>query len=107
MSNRIQFRMIASFYEESGFKGEPVVTDYMVHATLIRARNARPTCSFTMTNAVSGEVLTYPADRERMSNVLPDEYWPQFVRDLIGGPSASQDQPTLFGGKGDTHVSEE
>ena len=65
--------------------------EWMVHASLRRSRGGRKvTAELKADNMNTGELLTYPQDYDRIIAVMPDEFWPQFVKDLVPAPAKDQ-----------------
>lgn len=57
--------------------------EFMVHASLRRSRGGRKVSAvLKVDNLVTGELLTFPQDYDRIVAVIPQEFWPQFVLDL-------------------------
>ena len=79
------FRMVACFRQEGEGLAECDAADaeWMIHASLRRSRGGRKVSAvLTADNLVTGELLTFPQDFDRIVAVLPVEFWPQFVKDL-------------------------
>lgn len=82
------FRMVSSFYEDMTACENVEDATWVVNASYSRSRGGRSVrATLTAENLNTHEVLTFPQDHEKISSVMPDEFWPQFVKDLVSVPS--------------------
>ena len=84
MANGAQiFRMVSSFYEDMQQCENVEDAHWVVNASLKRSRGGRNvSATLTAENIITHELLTYPEDSEKISSVMPEEFWPQFIKDL-------------------------
>jgi len=88
------FRMVSSFYEDMQQCENVEDAHWVVNAAYKRSRGGRNvTATLTAENIVTHELLTFPQDHARISEVMPDEFWPQFIKDL--SVPVPEGQPTL------------
>ena len=95
MSNgAVIFRMVSSFYEDMQQCENQADAHWVVTASLKRSRGGRiVSATLTAENIITYELLTYPEDSEKISCVMPEEFWPQFIKDLPG--AVPEGQPLL------------
>ena len=79
------FRMVLVSHEgvEAG-DTEGVPSDWVVSAVYKQSRGGRKvSATLSAENLVTGEVLHFPRDADKIVAVLPQEFWPSFITDLI------------------------
>lgn len=84
MSNgAVMFRMISMFREDMQGTENVADAEWIVNASYKRSRGGRKvSASLTAENVTTHELLTFPQDHAKITSVMPDEYWPSFIKDL-------------------------
>ena len=77
------FRMVLCSHEGVEAGSEDAPTDWVVSAVYKCARNGDNSSTLTASNMNSLEVLTFPQDSDKIMAVLPQEFWPRFITDLV------------------------
>lgn len=86
----ITFRMVAFFHDELSD------ADWSVNALYRRSRGGTIRAHLTAENVVTGEQLIYPRDYDKLVAVVPEDYWPAFVKELVPPDGANPDQDALW-----------
>ena len=98
-SGDVLFRMVmmcregASTGRDAGLSHD---SEWSVSAMYKRSRGGnKVTATLSAENLMTGEVLTYPKDADKITSVLPTEFWPAFITDLVSD-KPNQNQPSLM-----------
>lgn len=89
------FRMVLMAHEGNEYGGNDSARDWIVNASLQKLRSGKLRANLTAEHIQTGDVLTYPQDADKIANVLPAEYWPAFIIDLLA-EVPPKEQPTLL-----------
>jgi len=90
------FRMVASFYADMADCENAEDATWVVNASMKRSRGGRKvSVSLTAENLVTHDLFTYPQDHAMITSVMPDEFWPSFIKDLSAPVALAQ--PMLAG----------
>ena len=88
--------MVSMFREDMAQCDDINDAEWIVNASYKRSRQGRSvTTKLTAENVTTHELLTFPQDHARIISVMPEEFWPQFVKDLTHNIVPST-QPTLL-----------
>ena len=92
MSNgATMFRMVASFYADMADCENQEDATWVVNASMKRSRGGRKvSVSLTAENLVTHDLFTYPQDHAMITSVMPDEFWPSFIKDLAAPVNDNQ-----------------
>ncbi len=88
------FRMVLVARKGGEYNEDDPGEDWIVNASLQKLRSGKLRASLTAENALTLEKLTYPLHADKIISILPDEFWPDFIKSLCSDVPAQQ-QPAL------------
>ena len=88
------FRMVLMAHEGNEYGNSDDAKDWIVNASLQKLRSGKLRSNLVAEHIQTGTMLTYPQDADKIISILPEEYWPDFIKTLCS-EAPNQNQPAL------------